>query len=81
MSKFGQTKNPQPQPAPARPTEASGHRAGAPAPHVQAGKGASLSPERIALRAYSLWESRGRPGGTDQQDWYEAERQLRAEAR
>jgi hypothetical protein len=32
--------------------------------------------EQIACLAYSLWERQGRPEGTDQHDWFEAERQL-----
>ena len=30
--------------------------------------------KRIAETAYHLWEKRGRPHGSDQQDWLEAER-------
>lgn len=33
--------------------------------------------EQIALRAYEIWEARGRPEGTDFENWVEAERQLR----
>jgi hypothetical protein len=29
---------------------------------------------RIAEKAYSLWEQRGRPHGNDLRDWLEAER-------
>ena len=32
----------------------------------------------IALRAYELWEERGRGYGFDEEDWYLAERQLQA---
>ena len=32
--------------------------------------------ERVAHRAYQLFEARGREDGHDQEDWYEAERQL-----
>jgi hypothetical protein len=35
--------------------------------------------EKIAMRAYDKWCSRGRPCGTDQQDWLEAEAELKAE--
>jgi hypothetical protein len=35
--------------------------------------------EKIAMRAYEKWCKRGRPHGTDKQDWLEAERELRAE--
>ncbi len=30
--------------------------------------------------AYQLWEARGRPSGSPEQDWLDAERQLTAEA-
>lgn len=30
--------------------------------------------KKIAEKAYSLWEKRGRPHGNDMQDWIEAER-------
>lgn len=32
--------------------------------------------ERIARRAYELWEERGRPEGDDWRDWFDAEREL-----
>ncbi len=35
--------------------------------------------DRIAMRAYEKWLSRGCPHGTDQQDWLEAEAELAAE--
>jgi hypothetical protein len=35
--------------------------------------------EKIAMRAYEKWCQRGRPNGTDKQDWMEAEAELRAE--
>jgi hypothetical protein len=35
--------------------------------------------EKIAMRAYEKWCKRGRPNGTDRQDWLEAEAELRAE--
>jgi hypothetical protein len=35
--------------------------------------------EKIAMRAYEKWVKRGRPAGSDRQDWYEAEAELRAE--
>jgi hypothetical protein len=38
------------------------------------------SAEQIAIRAYHLWLARGQPGGTDWDDWLEAERQLAASA-
>ena len=30
----------------------------------------------IALRAYELWEERGCPIGSDQEDWFRAEKEL-----
>jgi hypothetical protein len=35
--------------------------------------------EKIAARAYEKWCKRGRPQGSDKQDWNEAEAELRAE--
>ena len=35
--------------------------------------------EKIAMRAYEKWVKRGRPHGTDLQDWVDAENELRAE--
>jgi hypothetical protein len=32
--------------------------------------------ERIALLAYSYWEKRGRQGGSTEEDWYRAEREI-----
>lgn len=37
-----------------------------------------LTNEEIAVRAYGLWQAKGRPQGDGLEDWYEAERQLRA---
>ena len=36
----------------------------------------SPSRERIAIHAYHRWLTRGKPTGTDWEDWFEAERQL-----
>ena len=35
--------------------------------------------DKIAQRAYEKWVKRGRPHGTDKQDWLEAEAELKAE--
>jgi hypothetical protein len=35
--------------------------------------------EKIAMRAYEKWLKKGRPHGTDRQDWMEAESELKAE--
>lgn len=34
------------------------------------------SQEQIELRAYQLWEIRGKPWGTPETDWFKAEREL-----
>ena len=36
----------------------------------------SLTHEEIAALAYSLWEARGRPEGSPEEDWLNAERAL-----
>lgn len=36
--------------------------------------------DKVAQRAYEKWVKRGRPQGTDVQDWLEAEAELRTEA-
>jgi hypothetical protein len=40
---------------------------------------AKIPHEKIAQRAYDKWVKRGRPTGTEVQDWLEAEAELRAE--
>jgi hypothetical protein len=32
--------------------------------------------ERIALLAYSYWEQRGNSGGSPEEDWFRAEREI-----
>jgi hypothetical protein len=39
--------------------------------------GASASQEEIAALAYSYWEARGYQGGSSEEDWLQAERELR----
>jgi hypothetical protein len=51
--------------------------AGASAAKAQA-KQASISPEKIAVRAYEIWQASGRPDGKHEEHWYTAERELRA---
>lgn len=36
----------------------------------------SIDPRLIALRAYVLWEARGRPIGSPEVDWFRAEEEL-----
>jgi hypothetical protein len=35
--------------------------------------------DKIAMRAYERWNKKGRPQGTNVQDWLEAEAELKAE--
>ncbi|MGH7172023.1 MAG: DUF2934 domain-containing protein [Gemmataceae bacterium] len=39
----------------------------------------TISQEKIAMRAYEKWIKRGRPPGTEMQDWLEAEMELKSE--
>ncbi|MFA9476913.1 DUF2934 domain-containing protein [Phycisphaerales bacterium AB-hyl4] len=39
-------------------------------------KAAPIGHEQIAAKAYEIWESKGRPLGTDEQNWQEAEAAL-----
>jgi ribonuclease I len=91
MSKHGGDKNRQSQATPPRRegekagpgnSGGTGQRTGAvpKSPASQASPTSSTVPthEQIAVRAYENWEARGRPAGTDQEDWFEADRQLQA---
>lgn len=46
---------------------------------ASAGNATAVSDDDIARRAHELFESRGGEHGYHHEDWYEAERQLRAE--
>jgi hypothetical protein len=35
--------------------------------------------DQVSKRAYEKWCKRGRPHGTDKQDWYEAEAEIKKE--
>ena len=37
-----------------------------------------LEPMEVAIMAYQLWELRGCPYGSPEDDWYEAERRIKA---
>ncbi|HTU19838.1 MAG TPA: DUF2934 domain-containing protein [Gemmataceae bacterium] len=39
----------------------------------------TIPEEKIAMRAYEKWIKRGRPQGTEIQDWLEAENELKSE--
>ena len=45
----------------------------------QTGSTVKVPHDKIAARAYDKWCSRGKPCGTDKQDWMDAERELQAE--
>lgn len=40
----------------------------------------AVTAEAVAKRAYEKWLARGGKHGNDQRDWFEAERELRAES-
>jgi hypothetical protein len=44
-----------------------------------AGHDSSNDPETVARRAYERFQARGAEHGRDQEDWFEAERELRGE--
>ena len=52
---------------------------GGPAARTRSAGKPAPTHEQCALRAYELWEALGRPEGADRENWFEAERQLRAE--
>ncbi len=41
----------------------------------------ALPHERVAARAYEIWEQSGRPDGQHEEHWYRAERELRTKSR
>jgi hypothetical protein len=53
---------------------------GVPASSSPRGEDRTASREQVAIDAYHRWLSRGKPDGTDWEDWFEAERQLAATA-
>jgi hypothetical protein len=48
-------------------------------PQQQQGGAMGIPREKIAMRAYEKWCKRGRPHGSDKQDWVEAEKELMME--
>jgi len=94
MSKNTHTKRQEAQASPmsqerervaARPSSGSSQRVAvpreAPVSLSTVAAGPSPSHAQIAARAYQLWEANGRRAGTDCEDWFQAERLLRIEAR
>jgi hypothetical protein len=47
-------------------------------PDVQARPSAGVEESSIAARAYELWRARGCPIGSDQEDWFKAEAELKS---
>jgi hypothetical protein len=39
--------------------------------------GGAVPPEKIAERAYQIWQESGCPDGRDREHWFQAERELR----
>jgi hypothetical protein len=50
-------------------------------PHTEAGRSETVDERAIAARAYELWQERGCPTGSDQEDWFRAEEELRDRGR
>lgn len=48
-------------------------------PDVLAVPSGGVDESSIAARAYQLWQARGCPSGSDQEDWFAAERELRSQ--
>jgi Protein of unknown function (DUF2934) len=49
-------------------------------PAASSTKVMAVAPERIAERAYQIWQASGRPDGRDADHWFQAERELRTSA-
>lgn len=65
----------------ARPAETGrAERRVTPASSGPEGADRTPSREQVAIQAYHRWLGRGKPVGTDWEDWFEAERQLAATA-
>jgi hypothetical protein len=43
--------------------------------------GSAPPPEKVAARAYEIWQQAGRPDGQHEAHWYQAERELRTRSR
>ena len=46
----------------------------------QSASSANVPHEKIAMRAYEKWVKKGRPHGSHEQDWVDAERELQTES-
>ena len=45
---------------------------------VEPQRTAAATDQEVAARAYELWQQRGCPAGSDQEDWFQAEKELMA---
>ena len=60
---------------PAKPRAAT--TANNPGPHANTECAMSVpSDEEVARKAYALWENRGKPFGSPDEDWYKAQKEL-----
>jgi hypothetical protein len=50
-------------------------------PQAQRSAAGGPAPEKIAARAYEIWQESGRPEGKDAENWYRAERELSSRAK
>jgi hypothetical protein len=46
-------------------------------PGVRVGGPENVAEPTVAARAYELWQERGCPNGSDQEDWFRAEQELK----
>ena len=82
-----ETTTRKPPAAPAAPQAGKTAAPAAQSPAALENKGSSpattsrRSPEEIARRAYALWQQRGAPHGSPQEDWLRAERELEGHSR
>lgn len=51
-------------------------KAGSSNADVQPGRSEEIEAAVIAVRAYEFWQERGCPIGSDEEDWFRAEREL-----
>jgi hypothetical protein len=59
-----------------RSTQTTKARTGTPNAAAASAVRGGASREKIAERAYAIWQSSGRPDGRDQEHWLQAEREL-----
>ena len=48
-------------------------------PDVQPDRSETMEESAIAARAYECWKERGCPIGSDQEDWFRAEKELKTQ--